>query len=163
MWNEEVVLWQESDHVWNEFGIKTEAPDEDDDFLYAKGIVIWRKLSFGELVERILTAFDATNSFVEDKNILSGIALAITTVNLFPLHLKMIKEDKIANQFLSLIKKKDGEHYLLKKEIKECDFGSLDSFNELISYFVDKSLLNEKDNRFVVNGRVLNGAHLQDN
>lgn len=153
MWKELEIFWQESDHPWNEFGSETAPPHEDDDSLHARGLVVWRKTTLAEFVEKIVGAVDATNKYLDDKNLLTGFTLAFVVANLFPLHLKIVKEDAVADKFLSLIQREKGQQFILKK-----DLGEGDSLNSLVAYFVQNSLLTDAHDRFVVNGRVLNRA-----
>ena len=157
MWANETILWEDSEHPWNQFGAETSAPDTDDNTLHAKGLIIWKKSTFSDFVEKILAAFDATNEYLEDINIITGFSLVVTTANLFPLHLKIVKEDEAAEKFLSLLHSEKGQQFFLKNELD-----SLNSLNELIAYFIQKSLLTDANDRYIINGKVLNRSHIKN-
>ncbi len=161
MWKDQVIVWQDTAHKWNQFGEVTELPDIDDE-LYAKGIVVWKKTTLGDFVDKALSLFESGKDFLEDQNILSGAMLAIATVSLVPLHIKIIKDDDIANKFLSLIKREEAQHFILKKTFNESEFGKIESLKLLIADLVNNKVLIETNEKYIINGKVLNGVHLSD-
>ncbi len=161
MWRERVLVWEDCSHDWNKFGVKTDLSNFDDD-LYAKGLIIWRKISLGDFIDRIIAVFDASNDYIDDKGILSGVVLAISAVSLFPFNIKIIKDDEVASQFLSLIHREKAEHFILKKEFEESVFGKKESLKLLINNFVKNGILIDDGTKYIINGKVLNRAHIID-
>ena len=159
MWQDKVLLWEETSHDWNTIGEITDPPKTDDD-LYAKGLIIWRRATLSEFIERVFSVFDATGEYIEDKSILTGFLLAVTAVSLFPFQVKIIKDDDVANKFLSLIQREKAQHYIIKKELEESDFGKMESLKLLIDNLIKNGALLDVDDKYIINGKVLNGAHL---
>jgi len=161
MWKDRILIWEETPHVWNNFGIETSSNVKDDD-LYARGIVIWKKTTLGEFIDKTVSAFDSASECINDQSILTGFMLVITAANLFPFHIKVVKDDEVAEKFLSILRKNNIEQYILKKDLKESEFGHLKSLGLLVSDLVKKGILIDSENRFIVNGKVLNNAHILD-
>ena len=161
MWKDKNLIWEETSHNWNKLGEITTSPKADND-LYAKGIIIWRKVSLSEFIEKVVSIFDATGEYIEDKTILTGFILSITAVSLFPFQVKIIKDDDVANKFLALIHRDKAQYFILKKDFKESDFGKIKSLKLLIDDFIKNGVLLETDDKYVIKGKVLNGAHLSE-
>jgi hypothetical protein len=159
MWKDKVLLWEETPHYWDKLGEVTTSPINDDD-LYAKGILIWKKITLSEFIERVVSVFDSTEEYIEDKSILTGFVLAVSAVSLFPFQIKIIKDDDVANTFLSLIHREKAQHFILKKDFEESDFGNRKSLKLLIDNFIKNDILIETDDKYIINGKVLNGSHL---
>lgn len=163
MWKNEILVWEETSHKWNDFGNVTTIDNVENHDLYAKGLVIWRKSTLLDFVTKITATLEAGNEFIEDKTILTGFALTIATISLFPFKVKIIKDDEVANKFLSLIKREKAQHYILKEDLKNSEFGKIESLKLLINNFIENDVLTDIDDRYVINGKVLNGAHLLEN
>ena len=159
MWKEQILVWEDTPHIWNNFGNETTLSFDNDD-LYAKGIVIWKKISLGDFIEKALSMFEVTNDYFEDKNILTSFMLVVTAISLFPFHIKIIKDDDVANKFLSLIKREKAEHYILKEDFIKSEFGKIEALNLLIKDLVNNNILIDSGDRYIIKGKVLNGAHL---
>jgi len=155
-WQNKEINWEKTEHPWDGFGDPGKSAHVDQD-LDAKVLAIWRRQELGEIVEKIMDAASAAAEYTDDPELASGFALAIAAVNLFPLHLKVIKEDEHATAFLKLLHDdNEGNQYFLKSELKitrELDW--------LVSYFLQCGVLTEQSDRFIVNGRVLNRAHIR--
>lgn len=160
MWKNEVLVWEDTTHKWNEFGTVTTVEDYENNDLYAKGIIIWKKSTLWDFVTKIVATFEVGNEFIEDKTILTGFALSIATVSLFPFKIKIIKDDEIANKFLSLIKREKAQYFILKKDFENSEFGEIESLKLLINDFVENDILLDVTDRYIINGKVLNGSHL---
>jgi hypothetical protein len=165
MWKNLELTWEDTPlHPWNELGSITAAPeDEDEDELYIKGVVIWKKTTLAQFVEKITSLYEATNDYIEDKNIFTGFILTISAVTLFPFHIEVIKDDDVANKFLSLVKREKSQHYILKEELKKSEFGKMKSLKLLISNLVDNNILIDSNDRYIINGKILNGVHIIEN
>ena len=162
MWQDKVVIWEETDYIWDNFGETTSAPNIDEDDLYAKGIIIWKQTTLKDFIENSLSIIESIQDYSEDKNILTSVMLVFAVANLFPFHIKIIQDDDIANNFLSLLHKEKGEQYILKKEFQDSDFGSMESLKLLIDSLIDNDILTETSDKYVINGTVLNGVHISD-
>lgn len=157
MWENEVILWEKTEHSWNNFGTETSINVADDP-LYAKFLVTWKKQTLGEFIKKLTMTAIGVTRFAEDQNIATGLTLAMTAINLFPVNLKLVKEDEYANKFLELLHEDEGgQQYFDRKEIE--DVGEVSS---LIDYFIEQKIIKEKGNQLIVNGRVLNRAHIQE-
>ena len=160
MWKNEVLVWEETTHKWNEFGIVTTFKDSDDNDLYAKGVIIWKKATLFDFITKVVATFETGNEFIEDKTILTGFALSIATVSLFPFKVKIIKDDEVASKFLSLIKREKSQHYILKEDFENSEFSKIESLKLLINNFVENDVLIDMSDRYIISGKVLNRAHL---
>ena len=157
MWQNEVIVWERTEHPWDEFGTETSINVADDP-LYAKLLVTWKKQTLGDFVKKLTVTVIGASRFAGDPNIATGLTLALTAINLFPVNLKLVKEDKYANKFLELLHEDDNGHqYFDRKEIEE-----VEEINTLLDYFIEQNILKEKGNQFVVNGRVLTKAHIKE-
>ncbi len=159
MWKDQVIVWQDTAHKWNQFGEVTELPESDDE-LYARGIVVWKKTTLGDFVEKAISLFESGKEYLEDRNILTGAMLAISVVSFVPLHVEIIKDDDIANKFLSLIKREEAQHFILKKDFEESEFGKIESLNLLIADLLNNEVLIETNDTYIINGKVLKSVHL---
>ena len=160
MWQDKVLMWEDtSSHIWNSFGDET-TPLNSDEELYVKGILIWRKTTLREFVEKAITLFDTTQKYLEDKNILSSVMLVITIISLFPFSVKIVKDDDVANKFLSLINRDKEHQYILKYDFEKSDFAKIESLNLLILDLIKNDILIDTHDKYIINGKVLNEAHL---
>jgi len=90
----------------------------------------------------------------------TGFALSIATISLFPFKVKIIKDDEVASKFLSLIKREKAQHYILKEDFENSEFSKVESLKLLINNFVENDVLIDMPDRYIINGKVLNRAHL---
>lgn len=156
MWKDEIILWQDTEHHWNSFGTQSSAPELLSAPLYAKGLVIWKQTTLGELVKKGIESFEVTTEFLSDTNIITGFFLAVTAINLFPFHIKVVKEDEHADAFISLLHTDDeGRQFFIKNELT---FHK--DIKNLIEYFVKNELLIDENEKLFVKGKVLNRAHI---
>jgi len=159
MWKNEVLVWENTEHKWNDFGTVSTFEDTETD-LYAKGVVVWKKSTLSEFITKVVATLEAGNEFIEDKTLLTGFALTVATISLFPFKIKIIKDDEVANKFLSLIKREKAQHYILKEDFENSEFGKIESLKLLIDNFIENGVLTDASDRYIINGKVLNGAHL---
>lgn len=159
-WKNKVLVWESTEHEWNNFGEITSLKIEDEDDLYVRGIVTWKKTTIGDFITKVIALAGSTEEFFKEQNILSGFAVVITAASLFPFNINIIKDDNDANKFLSLLHRDKENQYILKAEFKNSDFGDLKSINILISSLVSNNVLLDIDDRYIINGKILNGAHL---
>ena len=61
--------------------------------------------------------------------------------------------------FLKLIKREKAEHYILKQDFETSEFSKHESLKFLISKLIENDILNEKSDRYGINGKVLNSIH----
>jgi len=156
MWQDKEIIWQQTDHAWDAFGTETTLRFYDDP-AYARVLATWKKQTLGDFVEKVTTAFMAIYGFAEDQNLITSLALVLAGVNLFPVHLKYIKEDKQAEQFLALLhENEEGDQYFLRSELEK-----VGDISALIDYFIQNNLLVQSGDRLVVQGKVLNRAHMK--
>lgn len=160
MWKNQVLVWEDTEHAWNSFGESASIEIENDDDLYAKGLVTWKKTTLGDFIKNLVAFAGTTEEFIKDQNILTGFAVAIAAAALFPFNISIIKDDTDANQFISLLHREKDNQYILKSELINSNFGDLKSINVLISNLIDDHVLLDLEDRYIVNGKVLNGAHL---
>ncbi len=163
MWKNKVIMWEDSPQsIWNDFGkvvtIDNEIINEDE--LYAKGILLWRKTTLEEFVKKIISFFEYGNDFLEDKNILTGFMLAISTISIIPLHIEIIKDDEVADKFLSLIKREKTQYYFSKEDLQNSEFSKINSINILISKLIKKDILDETEDKYYIKGKVLTNIHI---
>lgn len=157
MWKNKVILWEETDHEWSSFGTESLEPELQIDPLYAKGLFVWKEVTLGEFVEKGIEAIEATNECFEDINIATGFFLAVATINLFPVHIKIVKEDKYADKFLSLLKiDEQGKQFFIKKELL-----AHQDLDTLVKYFIENNLISEEGEKLFIKGKVLNRAHIK--
>lgn len=156
MWQDLVLVWEDSEHPWNEFGNIVSAPVNEDDPLFGKPLVVWKGQTVGNFISNILAAFMAADAFEQGHDTALGISLVIAAANLFPVEIKWISEDKHAAQFLALMKEHQGEQYFLKKDLE-----TFPEIAPLIQNFVDTGLLSDRSDRYVILGKVLSRAHIQ--
>lgn len=155
MWQDKELIWQQTNHAWDGFGTETSL-DFDDDPMYAKVLATWKKQTLGEFVKRLTTAFVSLYRFSEDQNLITSLALALAGANLIPVHLKFVKEDEQAEKFLALLHEdSEGEQYFFRSELEAA--GGISS---LIDYFIQQNLLVQMGERLIVQGKVLNRAHI---
>ncbi|MGA4604215.1 hypothetical protein [Pseudoalteromonas maricaloris] len=159
MWKNQVLCWEETKHSWDDLGNDvTYNPIEKDDPLYAKVLVTWKEQTLEKLISGIiksaLAGYKASEK-IESIEMLTGFTLAVSAINLFPFNLKIIKQDEYADKYLSLINEDEsGEQFLLKSDVDfEIDF--------IIDYFMECGVMKEVDDRYFINGRVLNRSHLK--
>ena len=159
MWKNEIIIWEQTKHDWNDFGNRIEV-NFDDDPMYAKVLAIWKEQTLGEFIKMIGTFFVNSNRFMEDQNITSGLILALTIINLLPINLKLVWDDEHAEQFLRLLHEDDdtGDQYFIKDDLL-----SVGDIDFLIEYFISQNILEEIENRLIVKGKVLNRVHLRQN
>lgn len=160
MWKNQVLVWENTEHAWNNFGENTILEIDNEDDLYAKGLVTWKKTTLGDFIKNLVAFAGITEEFIKDQNLLTGFAVAIAAAALFPFNLSIIKDDNDANQFISLLHREKDNQYILKSEFKNSNFGDLKSINTLISNLIADNVLLDLEDRYIVNGKVLNGAHL---
>ncbi len=158
MWQDKEIIWEQTDHAWDAFGVETSL-SFDDDPAYAKVLATWKKQTLGDFVKNITEAFMALYCFAEDQNLITSLALALAGANLFPVHLKYIKEDRQAEQFLTMLHEdEEGDQYFLRRELEK-----VGDISVLIDYFIQNNLLVQRNARLVVQGKVLNRAHIKQN
>lgn len=56
MWQDKEIIWQQTNHAWDNFGTETKV-NFDDDPSYAKVLATWKKQSLGDFVKKITAAF----------------------------------------------------------------------------------------------------------
>lgn len=160
MWKNEVLIWEDSPNIiWNNFGEITGEDFNNDNDLYVQGVVVWRKITLGDFVEKAIDFLESGKEFLEDRNIVTGAMLTISVINLLPLHLEIIKDDDVANEFLQLVKREDARHYILKKDFLENEFSKVEALNILISKLVENELLEETTDKYYMNGKILKSIH----
>jgi len=159
MWEKEILIWEDTPHAWNNFGSETKFSDHSNE-IYAQGIIIWKKTTLEDFINKGIALFDRYSAYSSDKSILNGFLLSITAISLFPFHVKIIKENDVANMFLSIIDRTGAEQYIFKKDLESNEFSKLKSLSLLIIDLVNKGVLIEKKDRFTINGKVLNRAHI---
>lgn len=158
MWQDKKIIWEQTDHAWDAFGIETSITFNDDP-AYAKVLATWKKQTLGGFVKNITEAFIALYGFTESQNLTTSLTLALAGANLFPVHLKYIKEDKQAEQFLTMLhENEEGDQYFLRSELDK-----VGDISDLIDYFIQNNLLVQSSDRLVVQGKVLNRAHIIQN
>lgn len=156
MWQDEVVIWETTEHEWDGFGYETKV-NFDDDPMYAKLLATWKKQTLGAFVRNLTTVFVSANKYIEDQNIVTGLALVLTALNLFPVNLKLIWDDEHAQKFLKLLHEDEaGDQYFYRKELE-----SVGEIQDLIQYFISKNILSNDGDRLVIKGKVLNRAHIK--
>lgn len=157
MWQDKEIIWQQTNHAWDNFGTETKV-NFDDDPSYAKVLATWKKQSLGDFVKKITAAFLSIYRFAEDQNAITSLALVLAGANLFPVHLKIVQEDKQAEQFLALLHENDdGDQYFIRSELE-----TVSNVAPLIDYFIEQNLLLQKDGNLIVQGKVLNRAHIKN-
>lgn len=163
MWKDEIIVWEDSPNFkWNDLGEITDIPDSYDDELYAQGVVVWRKISLGDFVERAVSFYEAGKSYLEDRNILNGFMLVVSVFSFIPLHFEIIKDDEVANKFLSLVKREESKHYILKEDFENSEFSKKDSLNLFITDLLKDDVLIETNDKYFINGKILTSVHLWD-
>lgn len=156
MWQDKEVIWEQTDHAWDAFGTET-ILSFDDDPAYARVLAIWKRQTLGDFVKKITVAFMAIYRFAEDQNLTTSFVLALAAANLFPVNLKYIKDDKQAEQFLEMLQEdEEGDQYFLRSELEK-----VGDISDLIDYFIQNNLIVQRDDRLVVQGKVLNRAHIK--
>lgn len=157
MWQDKILIWQSTDHSWDDFGEKTQIDDsDDDDPLYAKVLTTWKKIELVDFIKRILVAASSAYKFNEEPSITTSFALVVAALNLFPLDIKYVKEDELAKKFLELIHETDdGDEYFLQQELNQYI-----EIKPLIDYFTAKNLLKRTGDKIIIQGKVLNRSHL---
>lgn len=159
MWKDEILVWEETDHAWDGFGVISSYAPEDDD-LHAKGLVIWKKATLEDFIDKSVSLFDSASDFIDDKEILTAFMLVVSAASLFPFRLKIVKEDEVAEKFLSILNRDGSKQYILKKDLGDSEFGHLESLNLLIADLVNNGVLTDVNDRFIINGKVLNRSHI---
>lgn len=151
------LFWIAADHEWDDFGTTTEIPPElEDDDLYARPLVIWKKISFIDFVQRLVRFAYKAEKFGSNPDVIFGAALAISALNLFPMSIKIVMENEHAAAFVNLIcESDDGDQYL-----REDDLEDFPEVSPLIDFYVQKKLLLRKDGCLFVQGKVLRSATL---
>ena len=156
-WQEQTLVWEQSQHSWSDFGITTPSPPKfDDDTLHAKPLVVWKEQSLGEIIKKISDAISAGVETIQDPDSFSGFLLAVAAINLFPLHIKIVWEDEHARLFLDLLHEEDGFEFLLKSELE-----TVPDIEHLIKYFEKNKIVKTLGDRIVIQGKVLNRAFLK--
>lgn len=156
-WKKQILIWESTEHSWDEFGIKTVAPEFDHDPLHAKPLVIWKELSLGEVVKRVADAASNGIDYIQDPDAFAGFLLAVSALNLFPLHIKIVEEDEHANKFIRLVHDENGEEFFLASDIEASP-----ELEHLVKYFVEKGLLVHANEKLIIQGKVLNRAFLKN-
>lgn len=163
MWEDKILIWEDTpDSKWNNFGEITNEVINHNNDLYAKGIIIWRKITLGNFTDKIITLLGTSNDFLEDKNIITGVMLAISVMSFIPLHIEIIKDDDIASEFLSLIQRNEDKHYILKKDFNVSRFSKINSLSCLFLNLIENNLLIDGNDRYYLNGKILTSVHLWD-
>lgn len=156
MWKNKTIVWLDTDHQWNEFGTEISDTKISADTFDAKGIYIWKSKELDEFIEDGISLFESLNDTITDPNMTSGFFLVVSVLCLLPLDRQIIESDEDAKQFLSLVYKEKGEHYLLESELDK--FPQLDC---LIEHFIDLKLLARENDKLVVQGKILNRVHIK--
>ena len=156
-WENQILVWEETNHSWDRFGEVASAPVFDDDSLHAKPVAIWKQQNLSEIIKNITDAASNGLDYIQDPDSFSGFLLAVSALNLFPLHIKIVKEDKHADKFLELIhEEENGEEFFLTSELEKSP-----EIDHLIEYFVKNGLLSIDNDRLIIQGRVPNRAFLK--
>lgn len=156
MWKNKVITWVETDHQWDSFGEAFSNTGIGLENFDAKGIYIWKKKKLDEFIDDGISLFEHINDVFIDPNIVSGFFIAISVVCLAPLEVKIIQDDEQAMQFLNLVIKEKGQHYLLESELKK--FPQIET---LIEHFIDLKLLVREGGKLIVQGKILNRVHIK--
>jgi len=158
MWKNKTIIWVETKHQWDLFGKEVSKSDVDIDMeqFDAKGIYIWKSKKLDEFIDDGISLFERNYDVFIDPNIVSGFFVAISVICLAPLEVKIIQDDDQAKQFLNLVIKEKGQHYLLESELNR--FPKIES---LIEHFIDLKLLARKDDKLIVQGKILNRVHIK--
>lgn len=155
-WRNLEVCWIETDHQFDSLGEvmvnQSEIPNE----MLAQGIVVWKKISLADFVEKIGKLVFGIDKFARNKDFLSAAILTFSIISLLPFHLKIIRNDEIALRFINLFSEDDDG----KQFIRESDLKDYEDIIPLIEYFVEQNLLEKKDERYIVLGRVLKGVKI---
>jgi len=160
MWKNEILVWEDSPSiVWNNFGEITSETFNNDNDLYVQGVVVWRKITLGDFIEKTIEFLESGTDFLEDRNILTGAMLTISVINFLPLHLEIIKDDEVANEFLQLVNRENATHYILKKDFEESKFSKVEALNLLITKLIKNNLLEETTDKYYINGTILKSIH----
>lgn len=157
-WNDKVIVWEETEHEWDQFGEISEAPFQDIENLNAKTLIVWKELTLSTLVKDISKVCKALYKFSENPDWLEGFVLAVTSLNLIPLNINLIWKDEHAKQFLDLLHKDKGEQYFIR-----ADFSKFQDIEYLLEYYIERGILIECEDRLYVQGRVLNRSHIKEN
>lgn len=158
MWQDLEIVWQKTNHDWDCFGEETTIYF-DDDPLYATVLTTWKKQTLGDFIRKVAGAVVSAYRLLEEQNTINALALVIAGANLFPLNLKLIKDDQQAAQFLNLLHEDDeGEQFFIRSEIE-----NMGNLTPLIDYFIKESLLIQKGDLLIVQGKVLNRVHINRN
>ena len=156
MWKNKKLIWVKTNHQWDLFGKEISKSDIDIEQFDAKGIYIWKSKKLNEFIDDGISLFERNYDTFIDPNIVSGFFVAISIICLAPLEVKIIEDDEQAKQFLNLVKKKKGQHYLLESDLKK--FPEIES---LIEHFIELKLLVRENDKLIVQGKILNRVHIK--
>lgn len=155
-WKTYTLIWQESQHPFDDLGLVVDYKPTDDDPLFAS-VYIWREQNLNTLTETIIDMISNSAEFMDSPKILTGAILAILAISHFPLQVEIIEDDEQAKNFLSLIQKIRGVHFILKD-----DLSAYPELTPLLEYFIKNKVLTELDEQYVFAGKVLNRSHIKD-
>jgi len=154
------IIWEDTNHEWNIFGekideelIKTEYQKE----LEAKAIAIWRKVSLEEFIKKVIESIIAILELRNSNTIIEDFISAIILLNLIPLDIKIVFNDNEANLFLDMLKYENGEDFIYKKDLIKYE----KDLKRIIEYFKDKNLIEERDDKYIIKGSVLNKVFIK--
>jgi len=156
-WRNQTLIWEEMAHPFDEFGLVVDYKPTDDDPLYATRLFIWREQNLDTLTNSIIDIVSNSADFIDSPEFLAGATVAILAVSHFPLQIAVIEDDEYAQQFLSMVQKIRGVHFILKEDVKKYP-----ELNPLMKYFIEIGILQEEDEQYVFAGKVLNRAHIKN-
>lgn len=163
MWKNEILIWEDTPNsTWNNLGEITDKEFNLDNDLYAKGLVIWRKTTLGDFVENMVNFFESGKDFLEDRNIITSFMLTISVISFVPLNFEIIKDDDVANKFLTLINRNEDRYFISKKDFEESNFFKIKELKNLISKLIENDILEETNDVYNIKGKVLHSIHLWD-
>jgi len=98
----------------------------------------------------------AACGFAVDANLASAFALTVSVANLFPIHLKLLRDDELARRFVNMLHQdEDGREYFVESELDDDP-----ALRKLVDFYVDGKILQRDSGRLYVLGSVLKQATL---
>jgi len=150
------VRWIGDGTMFDQWGEAYRAPAAASDVMDARGIVVWRETSLGEIRKKAVEVAVAACGFAVDANLASAFALTVSVANLFPIHLKLLRDDELARRFVNMLHQdEDGREYFVESELDDDP-----ALRKLVDFYVDGKILQRDSGRLYVLGSVLKQATL---
>jgi len=150
------LVWESTNHPFDNYGHVTNDPLIIGGEFDAKTLVIWKKRPFIEFVLQGVELAGAVIDFLSTKDPIKGFALVVNVISIIPLNVKIIENDKDAEEFLRLLNEDDdGKEYFLKS-----DLDRYPEIAKLVSFYEKNGIIIKKEKKYYINGYILNRAFI---